>query len=697
MRGQQQSTAYFPLGGGLDMITPAIALKAGVAIAATNYEPYPNGYRRFQGFERFDGRTKPSEAQFWQLNFDAGTAAFAAGDTITGATSGATGVALAAGTVTSGTYAGGDAAGYVGLGAVTGTFADNENLQVAAVTRAVADGTAVLEGSPNDATANTWQLQATANARALILTVPGSGDIRGAWVYNEAVYAFRDNAGGTAGVMHKSSASGWVAQSLGFTLDFTSGGTYVVAVGNTITGATSGATAVITSVTLTSGDWTTGDAAGYFTMASATGTFAAENLNVGANLNVATIAADKVAITLPAGGRYDFVNFNFYGASKTPRMYGANGVGRAFEWDGTTFVPIRTGMTTDTPTRIAVHKYHLILAFPGGSVQVSETGTPREWEVVQGAAEIALGDEITDFLPNNAGVLTILAQNSIANLYGSSKADFQLEILSDEAGAIAWTADKVGEGIYMDKRGVRKLSSTQAFGNFNIGTLTQMVKPLLQDNAASSVTAVASVRVRNKDQYRLFFSNKTGFSIYLGKKYPEILPFDLGKKVTCICSAEMTAGEAIFFGSTDGYLYEMDKGTSFDGSAITYSLRLPFNHLGAPQVLKRFHKVSIECEAIPSATLKVAADFDYGSPYEAGAVAVDAPSQAFTVSGGGSIWDQANWNDFYWSSTVEGLAEAYLDGVGRNMSLLISGSSADEPPHLLQGLTLFYTVRGLQR
>lgn len=697
MKGQQQSTPYFPLGGGLDLITPAIALKPGFVIASTNYEPYPNGYRRCQGFERFDGRTKPSEAKYWQLNFQTGTATFAADDTVTGATSGATGVVLANGTILAGTTAAGDASGYIGLGAVSGTFVDGENLQVGGVTRAVADGTAQEETSPDDDTADAWQLAATADARALIAAVPGSGDVLGVWVYNGSKYAFRNNAGGTAAVMHKASTAGWVAQSLGYTLDFTSGGTYQVAVGDTITGATSSATAVITSVTLTSGDWTTSDAVGYFTLASFTGTFVAEDLNVGGNLNVATIAAAPVAITLPAGGRYDFVNHNFYGASQSIRMYGVNGVGKAFEWDGTTFVPIRTGMTTDTPIRIGVHKQHLILGFPGGSVQVSETGTPREWEVVSGAAELAIGDEITDFIPANAGAFTILAENSISNLYGSSKADFQLEVLSDESGALAWTADKVGEPIYMDKRGVRRLSSTAAFGNFNIGTLTQMVKPLLQDLAASNIQPVAAVRVRNKDQYRLFFDDNTGLTIYLGKKYPEIMTFDLGKKVTCICSAETDDGEMILFGSTDGFVYELDKGTSFDGSAITYSLRLPFNHQGAPQQLKRWHKVAIECEAIPQATIQVSADFDYGSPYESGVPAVDAPSQSFTVSGGGAIWDQANWNEFYWSSTVEGLAEAYLDGVGRNMSLLIAGSSADEPPHLLQGLTLYYTVRGLQR
>jgi hypothetical protein len=175
------------------------------------------------------------------------------------------------------------------------------------------------------------------------------------------------------------------------------------------------------------------------------------------------------------------------------------------------------------------------------------------------------------------------------------------------------------------------------------------------------------------------------------------MPFNWGKTVTCIGSFEMMTGERVFFGSDDGFVYEAEKGYSFDGETIPYSLRLPFNHEGAPQTLKRWHKVTVECQAIPQATISVAADFDYGDPFEAGATPQDVAAQVFTVTGGGGIWDISNWNQFFWSGATEGLMEAHLDGVGRNMSLLIAGSTSDEPPHLLQGLTLFFTVRGLQR
>lgn len=77
------------------------------------------------------------------------------------------------------------------------------------------------------------------------------------------------------------------------TIAYTSGGTYEIVAGDWIVGATSGAKAVVVSLTLTSGTWAGGDAAGVLTIRSQHGTFQAENLNVAANGNVATVAGNS--------------------------------------------------------------------------------------------------------------------------------------------------------------------------------------------------------------------------------------------------------------------------------------------------------------------------------------------------------------------------------------------------------------------
>jgi len=67
----------------------------------------------------------------------------------------------------------------------------------------------------------------------------------------------------------------------------------------------SAATGVVLSITVTSGSWAGGDAAGVIRIHTKTGTFQAENLNVGASLNLATIAADsdiRGLFVVPIGG-----------------------------------------------------------------------------------------------------------------------------------------------------------------------------------------------------------------------------------------------------------------------------------------------------------------------------------------------------------------------------------------------------------
>ena len=80
------------------------------------------------------------------------------------------------------------------------------------------------------------------------------------------------------------------------TVSYTSGGTYEIMPGDTITGATSTNTARVVSLTLATGTWAGGDAAGVLTLDTRNGALQAENLNVGGNSNVATIGADSVAV-----------------------------------------------------------------------------------------------------------------------------------------------------------------------------------------------------------------------------------------------------------------------------------------------------------------------------------------------------------------------------------------------------------------
>ena len=163
-------------------------------------------------------------------------------------------------------------------------------------------------------------------------------------------------------------------------------------------------------------------------------------------------------------------------------------------------------MTADTPQHIAVHRHHLFLTFAGGSIQHSGVGAPYGWSPVLGASELSIGDDVTGIMQDVASVMMICARNAVAVLYGSDSTDWDLKVLSEDAGAIEWSTQKIGgDPMYLDDRGIRSMRTTQAFGDFRMGTLTQLIEPIFRAKRKARVTLKASVRVRAKDTYRLFW------------------------------------------------------------------------------------------------------------------------------------------------------------------------------------------------
>jgi hypothetical protein len=93
--------------------------------------------------------------------------------------------------------------------------------------------------------------------RETINVVPGEGNVLGVWGYLGDLYAFRNKSGGATTGMYKATASGWTEISLGTALNFdatSTNGEFVV--DSVLTGA-GGATGTIAGVTY-HGNWDTG-------------------------------------------------------------------------------------------------------------------------------------------------------------------------------------------------------------------------------------------------------------------------------------------------------------------------------------------------------------------------------------------------------------------------------------------------------
>lgn len=685
-----QTPLTYAFGGGLDTNSTALAVGPGAVIASLNYEPLAEGYGRMEGIERFDGRPAPSDARYWVLPFSGGTNDFAVGEIVTGGTSAATGVVLALDGVT-GTWTG-SASGNLVLCDVTGSFEKDEALAGASGGAAVAADAAEEDGAADIDTAMAWTALAQAHSRSLIAKVPGQGPVRGVAVHAGSVYAWRDKAGGAQAACYKATAAGWVAHPVLTRLVFTTGTTEILE-GQTITGATSGATATAYSVIQPNGSWTSGDAAGFIDMTGLTGTFAVgEAIQVG---GVGVAVSDGQGVSdYPPGGRYRTISHNFYGQRDQRRLYGTYGTGPAFELcpEGTVF--LNTGTLVDQPYRVFEISNHLGLVFPGGSIQFSGTGEPRSFQVLLGAGEIGLGTEVTDVVQANDTAVAVFGEAKIGILQGRDASDFVLDTLTEEAGAIPDTAQRIARTVYLDARGLRDLTATQAFGNFKVGALSILFENYLRTKQKAGAQVIGSFVCKTKSQYRMMWNDGTGLSVFMGGKTPSAMAFSLGEvRPYCFGQGELSDGEALFFGGEDGYVYRLDKGSTIDGEDLAYFCMTPFNHFGATMREKRVHKLVLEMDAPPKATIGVLAQFDYGDGDKP-----DSLLSSFDVHGGGAAWDTALWDTFYWSAPMEGFAETPIDGIGRNASFIIAGTALPaEPPHILQAYHVYISPRKLRR
>ena len=672
--------------GGLDEITPPYQRKPGTARLAQNFEAdLHGGYRMNAAYERYDGQLKPSDAIYSIISLTI-TGSIAAADTITGGTSAATATVCAVVTTSS--------PAYLVVSKITGLFQSGESIKVAGTAQGTSSSLAISNGASTPLLHAQYNNLAADVYRALIGAIPGSGKVLGIVEYGDVLYGFRNAVGGATAAIYKSSGSGWTAVPLGRQVSFTSGGTYEVAEGNTITGATSGATAVITRVVLTSGTWAAGTAAGKLIFASQTGTFQAENLNVGANLNVATIAGNSSAITLLPDGRYEFVLENFGGSANTKRIYGCDGVNKGFEFDGSVYVPIDTGMTADTPSHVYGHKLQLFFSF-GASVQHSAPGEPYVWSAVVGASEIGMGDTVTGFIAQpgspDGGALSIFTRNRTSTLYGSGVVDWQLVQYRRELGAYPYTIQDVGVTMFLDDRGITNLQTAQEYGNFAHSTVTDQIRDRMNEYR---LLAVASCISRDRSQYRLFFSS--GYAIYVtlvGGKVIGVMPMLFNDVVRCAWSGERASGsEAMYFGSDDGYVYQMDRGTSQDGDAINFYMNLAWNFQGSPRVDKKYRDLTVEVSGSGYSSFNLGHSLGYSD------TGIPQPDdQTSTLSFSSSYWDAFVWDAFYWDGISLSPNNVGLDGEAENISIGVIGSSDYYEPFTITSALIHYTPRGRLR
>ena len=681
---------FVTLQGGLDLATPPIKVDAGSLSSSLNFfESVKGGYTSVAGYERFDGQPAPSEALYylievtqWDLR-DTPTP-FVIGDTFT---------VDAATYVIVNFYESEDGTAMsIVCDTPTGTPpSDLDENPLAYLTDALIVS-AEVGGALDEATRSIYEIDVREKARSFILPVTGENEVRGVAQINDEVIGWRDEISTGNLVAHKATPTGWEAVS--YAQIVAADATNAAALGELCNGGDY----VIVGVY----EYLPVDLAKVMLTVSKANPAAADLIVT----DVLTRDSDSAVIggvlevisyTFNGGGKIRSYPFNFYGGTSTKRLYFADGVNcAAVYWpDYNTISPIATDyrLIDDVVTHVVAHNSRLFMATGGGTFITSVVGEPTTIDGLSGSQEVGLGDEITGFSINNTETLTIFTRNTTQVLQGTNPADWKLSPISYNSGAIADCISRVDDTFAVDDRGINQISRTDKLGGFDAATITDDIQPLF---IALRPFATCATYFRSLNQMRFYFGTQF---LFVSR-----VPFSVGGQqairygitegaypasVLCASSEENLAGnERVFVGAADGFIYQLDKGTSFDGGVIDHFIGLHSNHLKSPAMKKRFRYVDFEIASTNAVDMSVLYELAKGKQ--------TLEPRLVTTEGSDSNFDSANWNESFYDGLVSQFKRIPLVGSSTNIDFSVQHASSTDRPFTISGYTLTYTQRGLR-
>ena len=399
--------------------------------------------------------------------------------------------------------------------------------------------------------------------------------------------------------------------------------------------------------------------------------------------------SELTGATLSPGGACDWAIsiFSKYPAADTVNsrcLFMADGVSKPISYDGTTPRQIDDAGLPDTvfATHVAAFDNRLWLACPGGNLFFSELGDPGSWDGQAGAGQIPTGDEITDLIVAPGNVLIVFMRNSIKVVYIAERPtgdfSYQLKEFSPRSGCLPNGSDRMlGEIYYIDDRGPTTLTTTDQFGDFGASSVTKKIQRTF---LANKKNFSATVVHREMNQWRIFFNDGSGLCFtFLNKRVKGVTRFKYKDPVLCTAEGEDVDGKIqMFFGSQDGFVYQMDKGTSFNGENIDAYFVTSYYHYRSPQRNKRFIRLTFEISADLGTKLFIKTDYDYKSRKSPKNTEVSPE-----ILGRSGIWGEATWSEFIWGAAYVDNPAIYIEGYGVNMSVTVRSSDKYHSPHIV--------------
>ena len=380
----------------------------------------------------------------------------------------------------------------------------------------------------------------------------------------------------------------------------------------------------------------------------------------------------------------------------------------AFRMEGTGALNTRTFFTeeitvdgTNGVKYITIHDHHLIAAGVENNlntVYYSVYNDPNNF-TGSGAGSVTISDQVQGVKGFRTDLI-VFAENSIHKLINiNDSANIRIDPITENVGCLSGYSiqEIAGDLLFLAPDGIRTVAGTARIGDVELGTLSKAIQPVLTAVTQNiNLYRITSVVIREKSQYRLFYSNVSAVAAGQrgiigtiranGFEWSETR----GLEVTEIGSGFNKDGVEVYYhGNNTGYVHIHDSGDDFDGTAILARYSTPDYDYGDLGTLKTLHYLKVSAGAEGLSTPEVQIRFDYGSS--------DIPQPVENFSLGTlnppSFFGRAVFGTNIFGAIADPMIRIPLQGSGTsNNFTFISNDS--KPSYKINGLYVDYIPSG---
>ncbi len=387
-----------------------------------------------------------------------------------------------------------------------------------------------------------------------------------------------------------------------------------------------------------------------------------------------------------------------------PFLFKMTGTGTALS-SRTYFVSQITISGSKTAKFCTIHDNHLVVSgdpSTPNTIYYSATGDIDSFSGT-GSGSITLEDKVVG-LKSFRNELFIFCQNSIFKLQNiSDSSTIAVVPVTKNVGCVdGQTIQEIaGDLIFLAPDGFRTVAGTARIGDVELGTISQAIQPIINEILNTTGLQFSSVVIRDKSQYRMFYSADTestaGSKGIIGTLRPQGFEWSetLGIQAPAITSGFNSSGvEKFYHGDRDGYIYNHDTGNAFNPAGTATNIEaeyqspdFDYGDLGTLKTLD-YAKIAFTPEGDAQPTLRVRFDYDsLDTPQPADIVLTEIPEPA--------IFGVASFNSQKFGASEQPLVRQSLTGSGHSNFFKIFSADTNAP-YAINGLYVTYRPSGRQ-